>query len=139
MSYLCTQSCFKSFLNILVLIVKYCVEQDSLDRYLLGSNGIIVTPAACTPPFVVSKQMEQLVIENSDVINDFEECFQAICKQAFLRRSVDEPFLNRFRDIIDRAFIYSCFGLGIFFTMNYIIISVQAVKTTPLVLIEILF
>ncbi|XXG76315.1 hypothetical protein AAC387_Pa08g0684 [Persea americana] len=78
-------------------------SKDALDRYLLGSNGIIVTPAACTPPFVVSKQMEQLVIENFDVINDFEECFQTIYKQAFLRRSVDEPFLNRFRDIIDRG------------------------------------
>lgn len=162
MSYLSTQSCFKSFFNVLIFIVKYCVQQDALDRYLLGSNGIIVTPAACTPPFVVSKQMEQLVIENFDVINDFEECFQTIYKQAFLRRSVDEPFLNRFRDIIDRVCIYlllfwtwyslflsspqhakrfcdaSTVDLSLF-TMNYLIISVQAIETTPLVLIEIFF
>lgn len=106
--------------------------------------------------------MEQLVIENFDVINDFEECFQTIYKQAFLRRSVDEPFLNRFRDIIDRVCIYlllfwtwyilflsfpqhakrfcdsSTVDLSLF-TMNDIIISVQAVETTPLVLIEIFF
>lgn len=138
---------FTVFFNVLILIVKYSAQQDSLDQYLLGSNGIIITPAACTPPFVVSKQMEQLVIENFEVIKDFEEGFQTIYKQASLRRSVDEPLLNRFRGIIDRVcicifFLWTWYILFLpfphmlkdfvnfitvdfcLFIMNYIIISV---------------
>lgn len=87
-------------------ISKFQKLKEALDHYLLVSDRIVITPAVCRP-FVVSKQMEQLVMENFQALNDFERNFQIIYKQSFQRQSVEEPLLSRFRGIINKARVIS--------------------------------
>ncbi|XP_058077090.1 midasin isoform X2 [Magnolia sinica] len=84
-------------------ISRFQKSKDLLDQHLLGSTGVITTPVACMPLFVVSEQMEQLVIQNFKVINDFEEDLQTFCLKAYNERSAEEPLLGHFRGIIERG------------------------------------
>ncbi|OVA06149.1 von Willebrand factor [Macleaya cordata] len=93
--------------KILVFIEKFMSNlkksKESLDRYLLGDNRIVTTPAACSPPFVVSQQMEQLVMQNFKEINEFEEHIKVFNEQNIDRKSVKETLLGRFGDILNKG------------------------------------
>ncbi|XP_077240383.1 midasin-like protein isoform X2 [Tasmannia lanceolata] len=83
-------------------VPKFQISKESLDQYLLGSNGVVSTPSAWMSPFIVSEQMENLVGENFQVINDFEDELEAFCGQN-VEKSVKEPLLSRFKNIINKG------------------------------------
>ncbi|KAF8388344.1 hypothetical protein HHK36_027010 [Tetracentron sinense] len=91
--------------KILVFIDKFIPDfqksKESLDNYLLSHDRIITTVATSFPPFLISKQMEQLVMQNFRVISNFEEQVQAFCRQAANRRSMNEALLSCFGDIFN--------------------------------------
>ena len=78
-----------------------------MDDYLLGRNRVLTTVATSFYPPVITKQMEQLVFQNFQVIREFEECLCAFQRQEVDRRSVQEVLLNRFEDIIKKVSIVS--------------------------------
>ncbi|KAJ4957407.1 hypothetical protein NE237_024518 [Protea cynaroides] len=78
-------------------------SKESLDHYLLGGSGSLTSPAASLPPFIISRQMEELAMQNFQVINAFEGHMRAFCSNAVEGRSVKEVLLSRFGDIFNKA------------------------------------
>uniref|UniRef100_F6HXY6 Midasin n=2 Tax=Vitis vinifera TaxID=29760 RepID=F6HXY6_VITVI len=93
--------------RVLVFIEKFVPlfqkSKESLDDYLLGRNRVLTTVATSFYPPVITKQMEQLVFQNFQVIREFEECLCAFQRQEVDRRSVQEVLLNRFEDIMKKG------------------------------------
>ncbi|XP_043707635.1 midasin [Telopea speciosissima] len=93
--------------SFLLFIEKFIPDfqksKESLDHYLLGDNGSVTTPAASLPPFIISRQMEELVMHNFQVISTFECHVRAFCSQTVEGRSVKEVLLGRFGDIFNKA------------------------------------
>ncbi|CAK7356902.1 unnamed protein product [Dovyalis caffra] len=71
--------------------------QESLAKSLLGRVGAI--SAGPSRPYVISKQMEQLVYKNFQVIKEFAKHFFDFRKQDWNRSFVIEALLGHFDDI----------------------------------------
>ncbi|KAA8540261.1 hypothetical protein F0562_024176 [Nyssa sinensis] len=78
-------------------------SKDLLDNYLLGHNRVITTEAAALHPYIISKQMEQLVFQNFLLIKKFEEHLCAFRNQDMDRRSVGKALLCHFEDILNKG------------------------------------
>lgn len=90
--------------SILCLIEEYIPvlkkSKDSLDSYLLGCGyeGTIISLGELAVPYVVSKQMECLVLENFQNIKEFEEKLVVLSDRGFEETSVMEAILRHFDD-----------------------------------------
>ncbi|KAJ6734341.1 MIDASIN-RELATED [Salix purpurea] len=71
--------------------------QESLDKSLLGRD--VTISAGPSRPYIISKQMEQLVYKNFQVIKEFEEHFFDFCKQDWNRSFIIETLLGHFDDV----------------------------------------
>ena len=67
--------------RVLVFIEKFVPlfqkSKESLDDHFLGHNRVLTTVGTSFYPPVITKQMEQLVFQNIQVIREFEECLCA--------------------------------------------------------------
>ncbi|GLT49686.1 hypothetical protein SLA2020_232280 [Shorea laevis] len=73
-------------------------SKESLDSYLLGArqDGTITTLGGLVIPYVASLQMEHLVLENFQIIKEFEEKLVALRDDGFKKSSVMEAVLCQF-------------------------------------------
>uniref|UniRef100_A0A6N2MX25 AAA+ ATPase domain-containing protein n=1 Tax=Salix viminalis TaxID=40686 RepID=A0A6N2MX25_SALVM len=71
--------------------------QESLDKSLLGRD--VTISAGPSRPYIISKQMEQLVYKNFQVIKEFEEHFFDFRKQDWNRSFIIETLLGHFDDV----------------------------------------
>ncbi|KAI3970128.1 hypothetical protein MKW92_029744 [Papaver armeniacum] len=78
-------------------------SKESLDQYLLSGNRTVTTPESCDTPFIVSKQMEQLVLQNFKELNDVQKDIQVLKEQDGGRKSVTETLLSRFEDVLNKG------------------------------------
>ena len=78
-----------------------------LDDYLLSHDRVLTTVATSFYPPVITKQMEQLVCQNFQILKEFEECLCSFRKQEVVQRSVQEALLNHFEDILKKVSIIS--------------------------------
>ncbi|XP_059643593.1 midasin [Cornus florida] len=74
-------------------------SKDILDNYLLGHNRIITVETVPLHPSIISKQMEELVLQNFKFIKEFEEHLCTFRMELMDRRSVEKALLGRFEDI----------------------------------------
>lgn len=80
--------------------------QESLDKSLLGR--VVTISAGPSRPYIISKQMEQLVYKNFQVIKEFEEHFFDFRKQDWNRSFIIETLLGHFDDVFKEV-SYICF------------------------------
>ncbi|XP_058222016.1 midasin-like isoform X2 [Rhododendron vialii] len=78
-------------------------SKDLLDNHLLGRDRVLTSVTPPLHPYVVSKQMEQFVLQNFQMIKEFEKQLCAFREQDEDRRSVNEVLLGRFDDILKKA------------------------------------
>lgn len=83
--------------------------QDKLDNYLLGSDKIVAVVAPSLPPLLISKEMEQLVLENFQILREFEEHLRAFFYHDLDRRSVTEALFYKFDETFKKVWfmVYS--------------------------------
>ncbi|XP_026437070.1 midasin-like [Papaver somniferum] len=93
--------------KILVVIERFMSgfkqSKESLDQYLLSGNRTVTTPESCDTPFIVSKQMEQLVLQNFKELNDVQKDIQVLKEQDGGRKSVTQTLLGRFEDVLNKG------------------------------------
>ncbi|CAA3002691.1 Midasin [Olea europaea subsp. europaea] len=77
-------------------------SKDLLDLYLLGGNKDITAVGAVLNHYDITKEMEQLVNMNFQLIQKFEENLSAFQKQDG-NRLVQEILLGHFRDLLEKA------------------------------------
>lgn len=73
-----------------------------LDCYLLCGNRDITAVGAVLNPYGITKEMEQLVNLNFQLIQKFEENLSAFQKQDG-NRLVQEILLGHFRDLLEKV------------------------------------
>ncbi|KAF7137371.1 hypothetical protein RHSIM_Rhsim07G0217300 [Rhododendron simsii] len=78
-------------------------SKDLLDNHLLGRDRVLTSVTPTLHPYVVSKQMEQFVLQNFQMTKEFEKQLCALREQDEDRRSVNEVLLGRFDDILKKA------------------------------------
>lgn len=78
-------------------------SKDKLDHYLLGSDKIVAMVAPSLPPLLISKKMEQLVLENFQTLREFEEHLRAFLYHDLDRRSVTEALFCKFDEIFKKG------------------------------------
>ncbi|KAF7135896.1 hypothetical protein RHSIM_Rhsim08G0236800 [Rhododendron simsii] len=78
-------------------------SKDSLDNLLLGRERVLTSVTAPLYPCVISKQMEQFVLQNFQMVKEFERHLRALREQDEDRGSVKEVLLGRFDDILKKA------------------------------------
>ncbi|KAK8943576.1 hypothetical protein KSP40_PGU010141 [Platanthera guangdongensis] len=92
--------------NLSVIVDKFVPvfmqSKNKLDRYLLGSNGVVSTLNP-NMPCIVSVEMENLVRENFHTINTLEESVNALSIQKVSSESIKDSLLSRIRKIISEA------------------------------------
>ncbi|XP_022715201.1 midasin isoform X4 [Durio zibethinus] len=71
-------------------------SKESLDSYLIGCDGSITTLAGPIHPYVISEQMEKLVLHNFQVLREYEEQLAVFIEQGFEKSSIVESVLNHF-------------------------------------------
>lgn len=74
-----------------------------MDTYLLGCNEAITNLTSCVHPYIISKQMEQLLFQNLDVIKEFEDDLSTFRKKDHEKNSVIETFLNHFNEMLNEV------------------------------------
>ncbi|WOL06186.1 midasin isoform X3 [Canna indica] len=84
-----------------LFIPRFLKSKESLDAYLIGGDGIVV--AATTVPSLISKQMENLVMSNFEIICEFEDAVGALVVQKDFVRSVVGTLRNRFEELINKV------------------------------------
>lgn len=93
--------------SFLALIEKFIPviqkSKESLDTYLLGCNEAITNLTSCVHPYIISKQMEQLLFQNLDVIKEFEDDLSTFRKKDHEKNSVIETFLNHFNEMLNEG------------------------------------
>ncbi|KAK9099488.1 hypothetical protein Syun_026533 [Stephania yunnanensis] len=89
------------FIEKLVLDLKK--SKESLDEYLVGGDKTVTLQAAFSHPFVVSEQMERLVLNNFQCINEFQERVQSYLEHNVDKRSVLESLFGRLGDILNQG------------------------------------
>ncbi|KAG5541983.1 hypothetical protein RHGRI_021724 [Rhododendron griersonianum] len=78
-------------------------SKDLLDNHLLGRDRVLTSVTPPLHPCVVSKPMEQFVLQIFQTIKEFEKQLCALREQDEDRRSVKEVLLGRFDDILKKA------------------------------------
>lgn len=83
-----------------------------MDKYLIGSDRFITTSAAHVP-FVVTEQMEQLVMFNFQIINNIKEDIQTLGLETACMRSLKGILLDRLKELINKVNVFF-FGFSLF-------------------------
>ncbi|ONI15461.1 hypothetical protein PRUPE_3G044200 [Prunus persica] len=78
-------------------------SKESLDNYLLGPDRAIVTLAGSSQRVLISKDMEQLVSQNFEVLKEFEEHLLAFHAKDVDKSSVEDILLGHFVDILEKG------------------------------------
>lgn len=78
-----------------------------MDDYLLSHDRVLTTVATSFYSPVITKEMEQFVCQNFQIIKEFEECLCSFRRQEVDQRSVQEALLNHFDDILRKVSIIS--------------------------------
>ncbi|KAL4625562.1 hypothetical protein ACB092_05G035400 [Castanea dentata] len=78
-------------------------SKEALDYYLLGQNRSTATLAGTSHCYVITKQMEQLVSQNFQAINKFEEHLLAFKKQDVDSSSVIEVLFSHFEVVFRKG------------------------------------
>ncbi|CAA6669952.1 unnamed protein product [Spirodela intermedia] len=82
---------------------KYFVKsKELLDKYLLGRDGV-TTSVKCKTPFIVSKQMEILVMQNFRIIHSLEDDINNFSTSKVFQRSISSIVLDRFKELITKG------------------------------------
>ncbi|KAK1301599.1 hypothetical protein QJS10_CPB12g01737 [Acorus calamus] len=83
---------------------KFLKSKESLDKYLLHNDAVMITTVVCTEPYpvLVSKNMEELIMQNFQIIEEFDKGIQVFVGQAF-ERSMKKRLLSCFDGIICQA------------------------------------
>ncbi|KAJ0981578.1 hypothetical protein J5N97_009833 [Dioscorea zingiberensis] len=76
--------------------------KESLDMYLIGHRRVVTASSVCVP-FVISRQLEQLVVLNFQTINAFEESVRKLSLPESFAASVMGQLLDRFGDLISKG------------------------------------
>lgn len=79
-----------------MLLLIRILSQELLDNSLVVCDGSIVTLAGTIHPCVISEQMEQLVLHNFQVLQEFEQKLSVSVKGDFEKNSIIESVLNHF-------------------------------------------
>ncbi|XP_038723701.1 midasin [Tripterygium wilfordii] len=82
-------------------------SKESLDDYLLGHHVAITTVNASSQPYIITKQMEQLVLNNFKVIKEFEEQVVAFRKQDLNKGLAVEALLGHFEEVFEKGKLMS--------------------------------
>lgn len=90
-------------LGIQFLLLMETFRQDLLDDLLLGRDRVLTSVTAPLHPYVISKQMEQFVLQNFQMVKEFERHLHALREQDEDRGSVKEVLLGRFDDILKKV------------------------------------
>ncbi|KAK8664402.1 hypothetical protein V6N13_084194 [Hibiscus sabdariffa] len=78
-------------------------SKESLDNYFIGSDGSIITFAGVSHPFVISQQMEQLVLYNFQVLQEFEQKLSVFVECDFEKNSIIKSVLSHFDEIFSKG------------------------------------
>uniref|UniRef100_A0A0E0EYL5 Midasin n=1 Tax=Oryza meridionalis TaxID=40149 RepID=A0A0E0EYL5_9ORYZ len=82
-------------------IARFSESKDLLDKYLLGSNYMIAGSHKNMP--LATREMEQLVAANCQLISMFREDIQVLCHQDVSMRSVKKVLLSRFEELLEKG------------------------------------
>ncbi|XP_020530997.1 LOW QUALITY PROTEIN: midasin [Amborella trichopoda] len=77
--------------------------KEMLDQYFLGSKGFVTTHPSCERPYIVPKQMEELVVQNFCIIRQMGEGLEMLLQPASESQFVRESLLTYIRDLIDEG------------------------------------
>ncbi|KAL6993116.1 hypothetical protein U1Q18_011234 [Sarracenia purpurea var. burkii] len=87
-------------------------SKDLLDSLLIGHDRVVTSLTTSLHPYVLSKQMEQLVLQNLQMIKEFQKDLCAFRLQDEGRSSVKEALLGHFDDILKKVSLmaqdYNC-------------------------------
>ncbi|XP_040935632.1 midasin isoform X2 [Gossypium hirsutum] len=78
-------------------------SKELLDNYFVGCDGSIVTLAGTIHPYVISEQMEQLVLHNFQVLQEFEQKLSVSVKGDFEKNSIVESVLSHFGERFNKG------------------------------------
>ncbi|KAG8091817.1 hypothetical protein GUJ93_ZPchr0012g21118 [Zizania palustris] len=82
-------------------ITRFSESKDLLDKYLLGSNNFLAGSAKSMP--LATREMEQLVAANCQLIDMFREDIQVLCHQDVSMRSVKKVLLSRVEELLEKG------------------------------------
>ncbi|TVU30479.1 hypothetical protein EJB05_22106, partial [Eragrostis curvula] len=82
-------------------ISRFAESKDLLDKYLLGSNNILADAHTIMP--VATREMEELVAENWQLIDSLREDVRALCDQDISMRSVKKILLSRLDELLEKG------------------------------------
>ncbi|GAB4842595.1 hypothetical protein Ancab_012571 [Ancistrocladus abbreviatus] len=77
-------------------------SKAKLDEYLLG-NGVRIKIATSMRPLLISKEMELFLIQNVEVLKEFQEHLRAFRGKDINRSSVEDTLIRHFEDIIEKV------------------------------------
>ncbi|XVF27001.1 hypothetical protein REPUB_Repub14bG0069100 [Reevesia pubescens] len=89
------------FIEEFILVFKK--SKESLDNCFIGCDGSITTLAGTARPYVITEQMEKLVLHNFQVLQEFEEQLAVFVKQGFERSSIVESVLSHFDESFSKG------------------------------------
>ena len=75
--------------------------QDLLDKFLLGSKNILAGAYKNMP--LATREMEQLVNKNCQLIDLFRKDIQVQCHQDISMRSVKKVLLSRLEELLEKV------------------------------------
>ncbi|XP_068635226.1 midasin isoform X2 [Aristolochia californica] len=84
-------------------ITKLQKSKEALDCYLLGGLGTLTTSDTCASPFVVSAQMEQLVVENFGLIDEIGKVIDNLFERGIEPRCVKSCWLGQYASLINKG------------------------------------
>ncbi|KAF0928097.1 hypothetical protein E2562_037875 [Oryza meyeriana var. granulata] len=82
-------------------VTRFSESKDLLDKYLLGSNNLIAGSHKNMP--LATREMEQLVAANCQLINVFREDIRVLCHQDVSMRSVKKVLLSRLEELLEKG------------------------------------
>ncbi|MCD7451959.1 hypothetical protein HAX54_014223, partial [Datura stramonium] len=105
-------TCDQSLANNQFSIYKCLWQQKCLlDSHLVGFHGVRGMEETPLHPIAITKDMEQLVYKNFDLVNEFEVDFHAFHRQDGVGATVKDILLGNFEEIFDKTnFIHNQFN-----------------------------
>lgn len=95
-------------LSLAMALNSLTLYQESLDNFLLGHDGVIITLSASLHPYIIPREMGQLAVQNFQALREFEDNIHAFRRQ-HVDRSVREALLSHFDDTlmkVERIFTF---------------------------------
>ncbi|KAJ9568543.1 hypothetical protein OSB04_004509 [Centaurea solstitialis] len=93
--------------QILLFLEKFAFDfkksKESLDNYLFGDRGSLISTSVILYPYGITKQMEQFVQQNFLLIRDFKERLRAFRKQDVHAGLAKDVLLDHFEEIFKKG------------------------------------